>query len=322
MVLPGRLMSLALLGAASFGVAPGGAAARAGWAPAAEARPTTPTLIASLPYGVGDGAVGLLPASESSPEGPAALTVTADGTIVILDGVDHVLERLDPDGRILPSVPLPGPGFEDLVALPSGDLLLLDRLLQRRLVQVDAQGGLVAAWPLPMDPEPGLATALLWSEGAFVEYEHGSSLPILDRTLRAVADPPPHAGRPDAGGAVRARRSGTRFVTLVVTTQGRSREAAVAFSADLLRLLGVERRPEGGVFLLAELAAPDGDGEGPVDTVRHEGVWLGAELREERRATTTHPWDPAQPLRALATDPTGGVIQLVPVGTGVQVLRW
>jgi hypothetical protein len=281
-----------------------------------------PSTLAWLPEGAGEGAVGFLPASESSPEGPAAVAVARDGTIALLDGVDGTIERMDADGRSRPSIPLPGPAFEDLVALPDGGFLLLDRLVERRVVHIDARGEVRGSWPLPAEPESGLITALLWAEGAHIEVEHGSSWPLLDQEFAPVARPVAERGRPDAFGRVRARLFSPRYVTLVATVDGAEREAAVALSGDALRLVAVERRPGGGLFVLAELAPAGRETGGPLDRVVSEGVWLDGALKEERRARLEHPWEPAQPLRSVAIGPDDRAIQAIPEPGGLRLVRW
>jgi hypothetical protein len=189
-----------------------------------------------------------------SVDGPLA-TNTA-GSVVRLQRFDAAL---DPDGQwAYETDPYPGSpfggnersGVVELLALPGGELVVLERsfssqLFQARLYQVDFAGATdtTALASLASDPYVPVGKTLLWSfPTAFSNYEGMALGPTLDdgaRSLILVADDGGGASQtlyalalPEPGGAL-PRVAGA----LLVLRLGRRRRARQAVAACAARLL-------------------------------------------------------------------------------------
>ena len=93
-----------------------------------------------LPWGNGSGEVGLLPpAEERIPQGPLSLAVDNDGSLWLLDQVNHRLVHLSPNGDWLGFMDSP-PGATDLFVGLDGSLFVLS-LINRRVTVIDSNGG-------------------------------------------------------------------------------------------------------------------------------------------------------------------------------------
>jgi hypothetical protein len=88
-------------------------------------------------------------AREGVQRGPAALEVSAEGA-AILDLVNGVLRRIDPQGRPLGARPLPSKHVVEAIALPQGKTLFFERSeAGQGLVVTDAAGQVVGRLAIP-----------------------------------------------------------------------------------------------------------------------------------------------------------------------------
>src|SRR5688500_9907028 len=108
-----------------------------------------PLLIAAsftLPYGAHPAQLGFVREDESSPEGPGSLAL-ADDHVYVLDAVHArvaVLDvRSDRRGVLEASIALPSDTIEDIALLPSGDLVALDRLVDRTVFVIAPNGAVL-----------------------------------------------------------------------------------------------------------------------------------------------------------------------------------
>ena len=105
--------------------------------------------LVTLPWGDGDGEVGLSQPGEGLTRGPEALAVAPDGRIAILDSVNSRLVLLAGDGSFAANVPLAlaQPRF---LAVDNDVLYVLDADADRKLVYLDWQGAEVRSAQIPV----------------------------------------------------------------------------------------------------------------------------------------------------------------------------
>lgn len=101
-----------------------------------------------LPWGSGEGQVGLVPLRpERPPRGPLSVALSPDGSVWVLDQVNHRIVHLDATGGWLAPLVAP-PGSMDLAVDSLGRVAVLS-LINHRVLVVD-QGGLVEEIPVPI----------------------------------------------------------------------------------------------------------------------------------------------------------------------------
>ena len=143
------------------------------------------SLLVTLPWGSGQGEVGLAQPVEGLTRGPEALAVAPDGRIAVLDSVNRRVVLLDPQGQWTGSaaVPLAEPRF---LAVDDERLYVLDCDNSRQLTTLDWTGAALGTVPLPSlaDVVTGLfATA----QGPCVEVAHARTY-FVTASLRATAE--------------------------------------------------------------------------------------------------------------------------------------
>ncbi|MBC7294041.1 MAG: hypothetical protein H5T84_08085 [Thermoleophilia bacterium] len=126
--------------------------------------------LVTLPWGSGEGQVGLQAPTEGLARGPEALAVAPDGRIAILDEVNSRVVMLDAAGRYqgTAKIDLCAPRF---LAVDNDRLYVLDADVDHRLLVLDWSGTFVSAYALPELSDP--VTALLATEvGPCLELAH------------------------------------------------------------------------------------------------------------------------------------------------------
>ena len=232
------------------------------------------TVLATLPWGDGQGEVGLAEPGEGLARGPEAVAVAPDGRIAILDSVNRRLVFLDNGGGFVGSIPVPlnEPRF---LAVTDDSVFVLDCDRDRRLVTLAWTGKELARTDLPVLED--VVTGLFATErGPCVEVAHestylmggdepesvGRKLPALpgrplDRGLSRVAKATfsPDDGLSVATAAVdeRTLKSGASRVTRPALARGRALEHLISIDGD----------GSGGLIVGARLVTDDGqDGDG------------------------------------------------------------
>lgn len=145
--------------------------------------------LVTLPWGSGEGQVGLCHPTEGLTRGPEALAVAPNGRLAVLDSVNRRILLLDAAGRVIgyAPVPLAEPRF---LAVDDGRLYVLDCDADRRLATFDWSGASVSIVSVP--PLQDVVTGLFATvEGPCVEVAHRASYVLSGTsTLATVAGSP------------------------------------------------------------------------------------------------------------------------------------
>ena len=170
-----------------------------GVAPPSSAR----TVLVFAPWGSGSGELGRKRPLEANPEGPMSLTADASGRIVILDQVNGRLVRLDKDGKPIDTIALPVRAAQDVAAGKDGTLAVLDRLGDKQVALVGADGKVRGTLPVEGKgiAEGGAVTGVFVDgNDVYVEREHGQLVLIGNVSGTPAADRTEIPGRPTRDG--------------------------------------------------------------------------------------------------------------------------
>jgi hypothetical protein len=276
-------------------------------------------------------AVGRAGGSEQNPEAPMSLDADAKGGLWLLDQVNARVLRLV-EGQ--PTVALKASRTAQELAVGTDRVWLLDRLVARQAVALEASSGKTLATVALNRPdigEPGALTALQLIDGALwteVGHEH------WQRLADAVGQPTPPArieGRLGARGdrVLRALRvptaagsaSGRAVVTGKAAAAGA--DAPPVWSAEATFDLPVHALEElagdnqGRVWLVADLVRADAADQ-PLERRRVAVVW-GADGRELGRVELCAPDGPEETLRSARLGQDGKLYNLCVRRDGVTV---
>jgi hypothetical protein len=157
--------------------------------------PSAGSLLVTLPWGSGNGQVGLEAPGEGLARGPEAIAVAPDGRIAILDSVNKRVVLLDPTGAFITAVPttLAEPRF---LAVDDARLYVLDCDADRQILSLDWSGASLGAAALPQLTD--VVTGLFATDmGPCVEVAHDSVFAVdMTGCSSGPTCAPRPAGRP------------------------------------------------------------------------------------------------------------------------------
>jgi hypothetical protein len=225
----------------------------------------SPHVLARAAWGSGPADLAHKLDAESAPEGPMALTVDSSGNVLILDQLNHRIQRWTRDGRRLAPIAINGDTAQDLLAARDGRLLLLDRLGEQNVQLLDGAGhplGDVALRGAKI-PEPGGVTGLYLDDdgNAYAEREHGELVRVADADGHASRDRPTLPGRPRRGvggfvrGAIADRATGTFTVRAYDASSAPAWETTLSFGGTILYIVLLDSDASGAVYAGARVGS-------------------------------------------------------------------
>ena len=166
-------------------------------------------------WGSGRGELGRDRPQEGNPEGPMSL-VRSGTDLLVLDQVNGRLARYDANGRLLSTSDAPTTA-QDLAVGKDGTVAMIDRLVDKSITLVDANGKKIGDLPLGSKlPEPGLVTGVFVDgSDVYAEKEHGA-LVLIGSTDGSLA-----GGGPQLSG--RPTRDGSLLLTAGIASKGAGR---------------------------------------------------------------------------------------------------
>ncbi|HZS40630.1 MAG TPA: hypothetical protein VFF06_27545 [Polyangia bacterium] len=228
-----------------------------------------PHVLARAGWGSGPGDLAHKLDQESAPEGPMALTVDAQGNLLVLDQLNHRIQRWTRDGRRLAPIAIGGDTAQDLTVARDGRVMLLDRLGEQNVQVLDATGrplGDVALRGAKI-PEPGGVTGLYTDDdgNAYAEREHAELVRVADADGHASRDRPILPGRPSRGGrvflrgAIADRAAGTFTLRAYDAAATLVWEATIAFGGTILYVVLLDSDASGSVYAGARVGRESPD---------------------------------------------------------------
>lgn len=282
-------------------------------------------------WGVGPGQLGRREAQESNPEAPMSLAVDGRGNVAVLDQVNRRVQRFDPTGKPLGSIPLTTDTAQDLLVEPDR-VAVLDRLGQEPgLELVGADGSPLGRIPVVggQVPEGGAITGLFSGpKGLYVETGHDDLVRVAGADGQPADLQETIPGRPSRDGklflkaGVIEKPEGRVYVQAHDAQLKLAWETPLNLGRPLLHLLLLDSDIKGNVYLGAEV--------GQEDPATHDFVDLATLVIRldpaghldgvlELPPTTA---DAAETFRPLVIGDDGTVYHMVPSTAGVTVTAY
>lgn len=165
--------------------------------------PTTVEGALRFGWGGGDSELGRKRRQEGNAEGPMSLVVDRDGTTLLLDQVNGRLVRRGRDGKPLKSIALPVNGAQDVAVGPDGKIAVLDRLVDKTVAIMDADGKVIGKLPLEgngIGEGGGVTGVFVDGKKVYAEYEHGMLVLLGDTSGTIDKERSELPGRPSRDG--------------------------------------------------------------------------------------------------------------------------
>ena len=279
---------------------------------AADQRPvavdTTPIAVG---WGSGRNQVGRRRDPESVSEGPMSFTHGKDGSLYILDQVNHRVLRRGKEGTWLAPIELGGVTAQDLRVDGQGGVAVLDRLGEKSLARYDAAGNAQGGTSLLQLGlvDPAGATGLFDDDTGRL-YVEESLQGQGKRIVHAVDGGPALPGRPSRDGTQRlaaaiVSRAAGQLVVRAFDDGGKTRwESPLTVPPSLLSIVLCDTDSNGNVYIGVLHARPAGtelvDEQLDVWRLRSDGTTTG-------HASLAHPDSGLDQLHELSVGSEGTV---------------
>ncbi len=191
-----------------------------------------------------------------------AFTIGPDGTLWILDQVNGRLLKLRPGQTKPEAVKLSLLAPQDVKVAADGTVVVLDRLGDRAIALIGADGEPLGTLPLTKIKDTGGVTGVFTDENdIYIEREHGAL--TLVGTTKGVSAAMPHQilGRPTPDGsaflhAALAERAGVVVNVFDRKTQAQRFTRLLSFSEPIQYLLELDADRVGTLYVAAVVGIP------------------------------------------------------------------
>lgn len=282
-------------------------------------------------WGSGQNQLGKSRPKEGNPEAPMAVALDAKGGAWVLDQVNGRMVKLDERGKQSGETPLPVQHAQDLAIAKNGTAAVLDRLVDKSVALIGADGKPVGELKLAGRgiEEPSKVTGVFVDgDSVYAEREHGDLVRLGDTKGKADADRPETPGRPSRDGSsyltanISDGARGRVAVTVIDRASGQHRYTReIGFGMPVMTLLLLDSDLTGLLYLAAlGERVPAGTAQEAVAVVDLlcldplDGRPLGrAELPANTSADET--------FREMTVLDSGGVLYLYRTDTGAELRR-
>jgi hypothetical protein len=288
-----------------------------------------PGTVLKLGWGSGPWDAGRHEDGESAPVGPMSFRVDPSGEVYLLDQVNFRVLRFDPGLSASSEIPIGSDTFQDLAVADDGTIILLDRLVRRAVVLMDAGGNELASHAVEGAgiPEGGGITAMfLERDGLWLEVNHERSVRILDGSL-APCPRTVRRGRPLDGGdrtvvAFLDKQGGVGMRTMDSLTGAVLDEKSFSFGQDLYRIAWIEADASGDIHAMFHLLEPQAaNAPGPPDE-KVLALRLSKDLGKTGSFESPHTIRAWEQFREFQVAGSGTVYQMAFSDQGVTLLSW
>lgn len=291
-------------------------------------------VLVAAKWGSGKGELGLSKPEEGNPEAPMSFAVDRQGRLHVLDQANGRIARFDRDGNPLPPVDVSQRFPQDLLTLPDGRTLVLDRLGDQSIAILGADGKPLGELPLVGQgiDEGGAVTGMFADkDGIYVEREHGEVVKLADAQGKPDPARPELDGRPTRDGlsllsaGIIDPAAGRVWLRLLDRQSGDLRfMKELGFAAPLLSIVLLDSDASGGLYLGAHLGREvllDGGGAHfaeeavQVACLSPTGDVTGVAVLPPNTG-------PEESFRDLAVLDDGTIVYIVRTATGAEVRRY
>ncbi len=287
------------------------------------------SVVVEAGWGAGPGKFGRKRAAESSPEGPMALSVAPDGSVVIIDQVNRRIERFK-DGHSVSTTPIGGDTVQDLVLGPEGRMVLLDRFIDRGIQVYGSDGQLLNDVPLSGKTELGSLTGVFADErGIYVEREHGMVQRVADANGNRTSGDRELPGRPSRDGqlviaaAMLERQSGQFQIRAFDRAKGTQVwDRVIQLPTPILHLVMLDSDKQGRIYVAAVTALEE---QTPPYRLTDEALFavqIGRDGTERGRLKLPPLHGSDESFRPVTVDDAGNLYVMRSSETGLTVVRY
>jgi hypothetical protein len=291
-------------------------------------------VLAAAKWGSGPGELGLSKPEEGNPEGPMSFAVDREGRLHVLDQANGRIARFDRDGKPLAPIDVSQRVPQDVLTLPDGRTLVLDRLGDQSIAILGPDGKPLGEIPLVgkgIEEGGGVTGMFADKDGIYVEREHGEVVKLADGNGAPDPNRPELDGRPTRDGrsllsaGLIDPAAGRVWVRLVDRQSGDMRfMRELGFATPVLSIVLLDSDPSGGLYLGAHVgreAILDGGGA-HITEEAVEVACLSSTGDVTGVAVLPANTGPEESFRDIAVLDDGTIVYVVRTASGAEVRRY
>jgi hypothetical protein len=263
---------------------------------------------------------------EGNPMGPMSLAHDAKGRIYVLDQVNQRIVRRGADGSVEGTFDMKLTGAQDIAVAKSGEMAVLDRVVDKTIAIYDANGDIKAQLPLEGEgiEEPGHVTGVFVDgSDVYVEREHGPLVKIGDLNGTPAEPRTEIPGRPTRDGlsfinaGITDGPAGRAYVASVDRQSGEHRfTREIRFKSGITSILLLDTDKSGTIYFAVELHEDPAADYAMLQCLEPtKGVLIGSAMLPVNTL-------PEETFRDLTVLDDGGVVYAVRSEEGVTYRRF